>query len=118
MDALLVVDVGDCANELRKDLLHERWFQWTVFDQVVVQFIARTILEHEPDKRFCDNDFIQAGNVGVEELAVVMDLARKVLVILLCRFQDDLLTVSMTIIDVYGDFRLTLLPLMSLWEAR
>jgi hypothetical protein len=40
MDTGLIVNIANCADELCKDLLYFRNGEWTVLEQVVVEFIA------------------------------------------------------------------------------
>ena len=61
-----------------------------MFEEVVVEFIAGAKLEDEPYQRLGDYDFVETGDVWVEELAVVVNLASEVGVILLGRLEDDL----------------------------
>ncbi|KAL5379126.1 hypothetical protein PMIN02_011039 [Paraphaeosphaeria minitans] len=95
VDARLVVHVRDGADELGEDLLDLGGAERAVGEEVVVEFVAcsgksdvflptdmearrartRAVLEGQPDERLGDDDLVQAGNVGVDELAVVVDLA-------------------------------------------
>jgi hypothetical protein len=52
------------------------------------------VLEHQPDQLLGDYDLVQARNVRVCELAMVVDLAGEVGVVLLRRLEHDLRTVS------------------------
>jgi hypothetical protein len=60
-----------------------------VAEQVVVELVAGAVLEDQPDELLGDDDLVETGNVGVDELAVVMDLAGEVGVVLLGRLEDD-----------------------------
>lgn len=51
---------------------------------------TRAVLENKPDQLFRHNDFVEAGNMGVEELAVMMDLASQISVFLTRRLKHHL----------------------------
>ena len=51
---------------------------------------TRAVLENKPDQLFRHNDFVEAGNMGVEELAVMMDLACQISVFLTRRLEHHL----------------------------
>ena len=78
------------ADELGEDLLDLVRLHRPGLEQVVVELISGAVLEREPDKRLGDDDFVEAGDVGVDELAVVVDLAGEVVVFLFGRLEDDL----------------------------
>lgn len=59
-------------------------------DEVVVQLVALTELEDQPDSLLGDDDLVQAGDMRVDELTVVMDLAGEVWVVARCSLEDDL----------------------------
>jgi len=59
-------------------------------DEVVVQLIALTEFEDQPDSLLGDNDLVEAGDVRVDELTVVMDLAGEVGVVARSGLEDDL----------------------------
>lgn len=90
MDTRLVVDVRHGADELGEDLLHFGRLNGALVEEVVVELIAWAILEHQPDQRFGDYDLVQPCDVRVEELAMVVDLAGEVGVVLLRRLEHDL----------------------------
>lgn len=60
-----------------------------MLQQVVVQLIARAVLQDQPYQRLGDYDLVQAGDVRVQELAVVVDLAREVGIVLLRALEND-----------------------------
>lgn len=91
VDAGLVVDVRDSANELGEDALDFGRLESAFLQEVVVELVARTVLQSQPDQLLGDYDLVQAGDVRVDELAVVVDLTRKVGVVLLRRLEYDLL---------------------------
>jgi hypothetical protein len=81
---------------------------------------TRAVLEHQPDQLLGDYDLVQARNVRVCELAMVVDLAGEVGVVLLGRLEHDLGAVSnadMARHCIAAVLR-TLEPLLSLCEAR
>lgn len=51
---------------------------------------TRTELERQPDQVLGDYDFIEARNVRMEELTMVVDFASEVRVVFLGRFEYDL----------------------------
>jgi hypothetical protein len=59
---------------------------------VYPQHHTRAILEHQPYQRLGDYDLIQPGNVRVQKLTMVVDLSRKVGIVLLGRLEDYLLS--------------------------
>jgi hypothetical protein len=89
VDARLAVDIGDGADELGEDALDTVGVEGAVAEQVVVELVAGAVLEDQPDELLGDDDLVETGNVGVDELAVVMDLAGEVGVVLLGRLEDD-----------------------------
>jgi hypothetical protein len=89
VDARLAVDIGDGADELGEDALDAVGVEGAVAEQVVVELVAGAVLEDQPDELLGDDDLVETGNVGVDELAVVMDLAGEVGVVLLGRLEDD-----------------------------
>lgn len=48
------------------------------------------IFQDQPDQRLGHDDLVQARDVGVDELAVVVDFSGKVRVVLVSRLEDDL----------------------------
>lgn len=107
MDAGFVVHVGHSADELGKDLLNLGGLDGAFLEEVIVELIAYcvsespkifcvyiartwTVLEHQPDEVLCDYDLVQPCDVRVEELAMVVDLAGKVGVVLLRRLKHNL----------------------------
>jgi hypothetical protein len=110
------VYVGDGADELGEDLLDLRGLEGALCEEVVVELIAGAVLEYEPDERFGDDDLVQACDVRVYELAMVVDLAREVRVVLLRRLEDYLLRVNAC--PRVSTSARTLEPLVSLWVAR
>jgi hypothetical protein len=84
------VDVGDGADELGEDLLDFCGLEGTVREEVVVEFVAWAVLEDEPDVCFGDYDFVEAGYVRVDELAVVVDFAGEIRVVFVGGLEDDL----------------------------
>jgi hypothetical protein len=89
VDARLAVDIGDGADELGEDALDAVGVEGAVAEQVVVELVAGAVLKDQPDELLGDDDLVETGNVGVDELAVVMDLAGEVGVVLLGRLEDD-----------------------------
>lgn len=57
---------------------------------MIVQLIAWTVLQDQPDQALGHDDLVQAGDVRVEELSVVVDLAGEVGIVLLGRLEHDL----------------------------
>ena len=53
-----------------------------------------TVLQNQPYQRLRHDDLVQPGNMWVQELAVVVDLAREVVVVLLGRLEDHLVLLS------------------------
>lgn len=51
---------------------------------------TRTIFKSQPDKVFRHDDLVQSGDMGMEELAVVVDFAREVGVLLARGLEHDL----------------------------
>jgi hypothetical protein len=77
------------------------------------------VLEHQPDQLFRDYNLVQARNVRMRELAVVVDLACEVGVVLLRRLEHDLCAVSDAAMSRCRRHVLrTLEPLLSLCDAR
>jgi hypothetical protein len=87
----LVVDVGNGANELGEYALDFGRLKRALCQEVVVELIARAPFKSQPDQLLGDYDFVQARDVRVGELAVVVDLAREVGVVFLRRLEYDLL---------------------------
>lgn len=90
--ARLVVYVGYGADELREYALDLGGLEGALLQEVVVELVAGTVLEDQPDQLLGDYDLVQAGDVRVDELAVVVDFAREVGVVFLRRLEDDLLS--------------------------
>ena len=84
--------VGYGANELREYALDLGGLEGALLQEVVVELVAGTVLEDQPDQLLGDYDLVQAGDVRVDELAVVVDFAREVGVVFLRRLEDDLLS--------------------------
>jgi hypothetical protein len=61
-----------------------------MFEQVIVQLVAGAVLKDQPYQILRDYDFVKACNVRVQELAVMVDLAREVGVLFLGRLEHDL----------------------------
>ena len=59
-------------------------------NEVVVQFIALTELEDQPDGLLGDDDLVQAGDMRVDELTVVMDLTGEGWIVATRSLEDDL----------------------------
>lgn len=57
-------------------------------------YVTWTVFQNQPDQRFCDYHLIQARNVRMDELPMVMDLSCEVRILLLGRLEDNLITVS------------------------
>jgi hypothetical protein len=95
VDARLVVDVGHGADELGEDALDLGGLEGALLQEVVVELVAGTVLEDQPDQLLGDYDLVQARDVRVDELAVVVDLAREVGVVFLGRLEDDLLFLAL-----------------------
>ena len=91
VDARLVVDVCHGANELGEDALDLGGLEGALLQEIIVELVAGTVLENQPDQLLGDYDLVQARNVRMDELAVVVDLAREVGVVFLGRLEDDLL---------------------------
>jgi hypothetical protein len=49
-----------------------------------------TILQNEPDKSLRHDDFVQAGDMRMIELSVVVDFPCKIRIIFIRRFEDNL----------------------------
>jgi hypothetical protein len=118
VDARLVVDIADGADELGENALNFGGFDSTLFQDVVVEFVAWTVLEYQPDQALGDYDLVQAGDVRMCELAMVVDLAREVPVVFLRALEHDLLAISPSRLLFMQCHRRTLEPLLSLCEAR
>ena len=84
--------VGYGADELREYALDLGGLEGALLQEVVVELVAGTVLEDQPDQLLGDYDLVQAGDVRVDELAVVVDFAREVGVVFLRRLEDDLLS--------------------------
>lgn len=109
---VLGVDIGDSTQQLREDLLDLDFFHTAMFEEVVIQFVAYvaplllardvcsiaqgrvwqtgTVFQHQPYQRLGDNHLIKTRNVWVEELAMMVDLARQVRIVLLGRLEHNL----------------------------
>jgi len=61
-----------------------------MLQQIVVELVAGAVLQDEPDERLGDDDFVEACDVRMDELAVVMDFAGEVGVLFSRRLEDDL----------------------------
>lgn len=79
---------------------------------------TRAVFQDQPDQLFCDYDLVQSSNVRMYELAVVVDLAGEVRIVLLGRLEHDLGDVSYVCVLVRREMARTLEPLVSLWEAK
>lgn len=90
VDTRFRMDVRDGADQLCEDLLNLSFFHATMFEQVVIQLVASTPFQDQPYQRLGDYDFVKACNVRVEELAMVVDLASEVGVVLLGRLEHNL----------------------------
>lgn len=84
------MDVGHGADELCEYALDFCGLEGALFQEVVVQLVAGAVLEDQPDELFCDYDLVQARNMRVDELAVVVYFAGEVGVVLFRRLEDDL----------------------------
>jgi uncharacterized membrane protein YccF (DUF307 family) len=58
VDARLVVDIGDGADELGEDALNFEGLDGALFQDVVVEFVAWAVLEHQPDQALGDYDLV------------------------------------------------------------
>ncbi len=76
--AVLLVNVGHGADELGEDLLDLVDGKGAMIEEVVVQLVTCAVFEDQPYQILGDNDLVEPGDVGVYELAVMMDLAREV----------------------------------------
>lgn len=90
MHALLLVDVADRPDELGECFLYLFDRQSSMLQQIVVELVAGAVLQDEPDERLGDDDFVEACDVRMDELAVVMDFAGEVGVLFSRRLEDDL----------------------------
>jgi hypothetical protein len=107
VDAGFVVHVGYRADELGEDPLYLGRLDGALLEEVVVELIAYcvsdvpkvfrvyiartwTVLEHQPDEVLRDYDLVQPRDVRVEELAMVVDLAGEVGIVLLRRLKHNL----------------------------
>lgn len=89
MDTRLLVDICHSANQLREYPLDLVDRELPMLDQVVVQLVSGTIFQDQPHQRLGHYDLVQSGNVRVDELSVVVDLAGQVRVALVCRLEYD-----------------------------
>ena len=78
------------ADQLRENLLHLPRLHPPVLQQMVVQLISGAVLQHQPYQTLRHYHLVQARDVGVQELAVVVDLAGEVGIVLLGRLEHDL----------------------------
>jgi hypothetical protein len=103
MYAGLFMDVAYSADQLREDSLDFIDGEFAMFQKVVVQLVAYpglalevvhrteqtchtgTVFQYQPNKVLGHNDLVQAGDVGVDELAMVMYLSGQVRVVLVGR---------------------------------
>jgi hypothetical protein len=76
------------------------------------------VFEHQPDQLLGHYDLVQARNVRMCELAVVVDLAREVGVVLLRRLEHDLVALAIPASLRVSLRRITLEPLLSLCDAK
>lgn len=51
---------------------------------------TRTVLQHKPDQRLCDDDFVQSCNMRVEELSMVVYFSCQVRIVFVGGFQNNL----------------------------
>lgn len=81
---------------------------------------TRAVFQHQPDQALRDYDLVQARNVRMCELAMVVDLTGEVGVVLLRRLEHDLRLVSDAAMCGARGGRVprTLEPLLSLCDAR
>ena len=84
------MDIGDGTDELGEDLLDFIDRQRTMAKNVVVQFIPRAVFEHQPNQLLRHDDFVQASDMRMKELAMVVDFAGEVRVFPTRRLEDDL----------------------------
>ena len=120
MYTLFLMNVRHCADQLCEDLLHFRRFDRAAVEEMVVKFIAGAPLKNEPYHRLGDYDFVEARDVRVDELAMVVDFSCEVRVVLFGALEDDLrmdlLVLSHTSLPVLRIS--TFEPLVSLCVAR
>lgn len=67
------MNICDGADELREYSLDLINGQRAMAQKVIVEFVTRTVFQHQPDQLLRHDNFIKASDVGVEELAMVMD---------------------------------------------
>lgn len=90
VDTRLLVDIANGTDQLGKGLLDLLDGETAMLEQVIVELVARAVFEDEPDEGLCHDDFVETGDVWVDELAVVVDLAGEVGIVLVGRLEDDL----------------------------
>jgi hypothetical protein len=75
-------------------------------EKVVVEFITWTVFEYKPDQFFCHYNLIKTGDMWVEKLAMVMNLARQVRVLPWGGLEHNLWTnpirIALPLISVVG----------------
>lgn len=88
------MDVCHSADQLGEDFLDLGWLERAGLEKVIVQLIARAVLQYQPDQSFRDYDLIQPCDVRVKELAVMVDFAGEIGVILFGRLENNLGAIS------------------------
>lgn len=94
MYTLLAVYVCDRANKLCEYLLRSFDRKMAFIAEVVVQFIALAIFQNKPYLMLGHNDFVEAGDMWMYKLAMVMDLASEVRVVLARGLEDNLCAIG------------------------
>ena len=90
MHALFAVYVCDSTDKLCKDLLGLLDRERAFVAEVVVQFVALTVFQHQPYLVLGDYNFIEAGDVRVYELAMMVDFSSEVRIVFAGGLENDL----------------------------
>jgi hypothetical protein len=76
------MNIAHGTHQLGEDLLHLADFHAAMVENVVVQLIARTVFQHQPDQVLGHNHLVQSRDVRVQELAMVVDFSGQVGIVL------------------------------------
>lgn len=67
------MNVCDGANKLCEYSLDLVNGQRAMAQEVVVEFVTRAVFQHQPDQFLRHHNFVEASDVRVEELTMMMD---------------------------------------------
>jgi hypothetical protein len=90
MDAGLLMHIRHSADQLGKGPLHLVHRESAMLDQVIIQFVTRTVLQDKPHQRLGYYNLVESRNMWMHELSVMVDFAGQVRIALVRGLEHDL----------------------------